>query len=139
MKKDGLSSRGHAVHLPGTRRAEMLAQINREIRHIKLIAGNDKGNALTNEARPVVRADGHCGEHHCRMGDLADYVDMLSDVGGSSFSVDFGNNYALTSKDVSFVKCVGAPDKGRKAARGFKWADIYTRMKKLSQIAFQRF
>jgi len=117
----------------------MLAQIDRQIRYIELVAGNDKGNTLTDEARPIVRTDGHGGERHRRMGGVANYVDMLGDVGWSACAVELGNDNALPPKNAGFVERIGASDKGRQAARGFEWADIDPLMKKLSQIAFQRF
>ena len=52
MKKDGLGGRGQAVRLPVARCTKMLAQIDRQIRYIELVAGNYKRNALTDEARP---------------------------------------------------------------------------------------
>jgi hypothetical protein len=73
------------------------------------------------------------------MGGVADYVDMLGDVGWSACAVELGNDDALPSKNAGFLEHVGASDKGRQAARSFEWADIDAFMKKLSQVAFQRF
>ena len=50
MKKDGLGSGGQAVRLPEARCPEVLAQIDRQIWYIELVAWNDKGNTLTDEA-----------------------------------------------------------------------------------------
>ena len=83
-----------------------------------------------------VRTDGHGGERHRRMGGIADYVDMLGDVGWSACTVELGNDDALASKNAGLVERVGASNKGRQAARAFDWADIDSLMKKLSQIAF---
>ncbi|NOV20839.1 hypothetical protein E5S70_33205 [Ensifer adhaerens] len=64
---------------------------------------------------------------------------MLGDIGWSACAVKLGNDDALPSKNAGFVERVGASDKGRQAARGFEWADIDALMKKLSQVALQRF
>lgn len=136
MEKDGLGGGGQAVRLSFARCTEMLAQIDRQIRYIELVAGNDKRNTLTNEARPVVRTDVHGSKRHRRMGGIADYVDMLGDVGWSACAVELGNDDALASKNAGLVERVDASDKCRQAARGFEWTDINAFMKKLSQVAF---
>ncbi len=97
MKKDGLGGRGQAVRLSVAWSTEMFAQIDRQIRYIKLVARNDKGNTLTDEPRPVVHTDGHGGESYRSICGIPDDVDMLGDIGRGASVFALGDDDAIAT------------------------------------------